>query len=71
MDAANILVIEDDEIVARTIERSLRSDDFRVTLAGSGVDGLKVSPPAGSRSDHPGCHHAGDGWIYGLPGNAQ
>ena len=43
MDAANILVIEDDEIVARTIERSLRSDDFRVTLAGSGVDGLKVA----------------------------
>lgn len=39
----NILVIEDDDIVARTIERSLRGHEFRVTLANSGVDGLKTA----------------------------
>lgn len=43
MEPANILVIEDDDIVARTIERSLRGDEFRVTLAGSGVEGLKLA----------------------------
>ena len=41
MEPAYILVIEDDDIVARTIERSLRSEDFRVTLTSSGVEGLK------------------------------
>jgi two-component system, OmpR family, response regulator RpaA len=41
MEPANILVIEDDDIVARTIERSLRGDEFHVELASSGVDGLK------------------------------
>jgi two-component system alkaline phosphatase synthesis response regulator PhoP/two-component system response regulator RpaA len=41
METANILVIEDDEIVARTIERSLRGNEFRVSLASSGVEGLK------------------------------
>jgi len=39
----NILVIEDDEIVARTIERSLRGNEFKVTIANSGVEGLKVA----------------------------
>jgi len=43
MDTVNILVIEDDEIVARTIERSLRGHEFRVTIANSGVEGLKVA----------------------------
>ena len=43
MDLANILVIEDDDIVARTIERSLRSEEFRVDLASSGVEGLKAA----------------------------
>lgn len=43
MDPATILVIEDDEIVARTIERSLRSEEFRATLASSGVEGLKAA----------------------------
>lgn len=42
-DPAHILVIEDDDIVARTIERSLRGDDFRVTLTNSGVEGLKAA----------------------------
>ncbi len=43
MDLANILVIEDDDIVARTIERSLRGEEFRVDLAASGVEGLKAA----------------------------
>lgn len=43
MEPAHILVIEDDDIVARTIERSLRGDEFRVTLSGSGVEGLKAA----------------------------
>jgi two-component system, OmpR family, response regulator RpaA len=41
MESAHVLVIEDDDIVARTIERSLRGDEFRVTLTHSGVEGLK------------------------------
>jgi DNA-binding response OmpR family regulator len=48
METKNILVIEDDEIVARTIERSLRGNEFHITLASSGVKGLKIarrSPP--------------------------
>jgi two-component system, OmpR family, response regulator RpaA len=40
MEPAKILVIEDDYIVARTIERSLRSDEFCVTLASRGEKGL-------------------------------
>jgi two-component system, OmpR family, response regulator RpaA len=43
MEPANILVIEDDDIVARTIERSLRGGDFKVTLTNSGVEGLKAA----------------------------
>lgn len=43
MEPANILVIEDDVIVARTIERSLRGDEFKVTVANSGVEGLKIA----------------------------
>ncbi len=43
MEPAYILVIEDDDIVARTIERSLRGDEFRVVLANSGVEGLKAA----------------------------
>jgi DNA-binding response OmpR family regulator len=39
----SILVIEDDEIVARTIERSLRGQDFKVTTAASGVEGLRMA----------------------------
>jgi len=45
----DILVIEDDEIVARTIERSLRGHEFRVSVARSGVQGLQAArrePPA-------------------------
>jgi DNA-binding response OmpR family regulator len=40
---ANILVIEDDEIVARTVERCLRTGDYRVRVAGTGVEGLQLA----------------------------
>lgn len=43
METVNILVIEDDEIVARTIERCLRGGEFRIRLANSGVEGLRVA----------------------------
>jgi DNA-binding response OmpR family regulator len=43
MASANILVVEDDDIVARTIERCLRGNDFRITLASTGVEGLQVA----------------------------
>ncbi|MFN3309732.1 MAG: response regulator transcription factor, partial [Anaerolineales bacterium] len=43
MSAKNVLVVEDDEIVARTIERSLRGEEFKITVANSGVEGLKVA----------------------------
>lgn len=43
METAHILVIEDDDIVARTIERSLRGEEFRVLLTNSGVEGLKAA----------------------------
>lgn len=36
-------MIEDDDIVARTIERSLRGHEFRVFLAASGIEGLKAA----------------------------
>jgi DNA-binding response OmpR family regulator len=41
MEPAHILVIEDDEIVARTIKRSLRSENFPVEVATNGLEGLK------------------------------
>ncbi len=41
MEPIDILVVEDDEIVARTIERTLRGQEFRVTVANSGVQGLQ------------------------------
>ncbi len=43
MDPANILVIEDDELVSKTIERCLRGNEYRVRLAGSGVEGLQAA----------------------------
>jgi DNA-binding response OmpR family regulator len=38
---AHILVIDDDEIVARSVELSLRRNDFLVSVAHTGVEGLK------------------------------
>ncbi|HEX2994336.1 MAG TPA: response regulator transcription factor [Anaerolineales bacterium] len=43
MRASNILIIEDDEIVARTIERCLRGKEFHVNVANSGVAGLRAA----------------------------
>jgi len=43
VEPAHVLVIEDDDIVARTIERSLRGEEFRVLLTSSGVEGLKAA----------------------------
>jgi DNA-binding response OmpR family regulator len=43
MKSAYILIIEDDEMVARTIERSLRSEDFKLASANNGEDGLKLA----------------------------
>ena len=43
METVNILVIEDDEIVARTVERSLRGNNYHVFTANSGVEGLKIA----------------------------
>lgn len=43
MEEVNILLIEDDNIVARTVERSLRGNEFRVTIANSGIEGLKFA----------------------------
>ncbi|MER3458089.1 MAG: DNA-binding response regulator [Chloroflexota bacterium] len=40
---SDILVVDDDEIVARTIERSLRHPDFHVTVAHSGVEALQMA----------------------------
>lgn len=41
MEEANILVVDDDEIVARTIERALRTGGFKVSVVHSGVEALQ------------------------------
>lgn len=41
MEQTSILVIEDDEIVGRTIERCLRGGEFHVRVANSGYEGLR------------------------------
>ncbi|MEI6289413.1 MAG: response regulator transcription factor [Chloroflexota bacterium] len=43
MGVSNILVIEDDEIVAKTIERCLRGGEYHVQMANTGVAGLKAA----------------------------
>ena len=43
MEQANILVIEDDDIVSRTIERCLRRENYKVALASTGVEGLQLA----------------------------
>ncbi len=40
---SHILVIEDDYLVARTIERSLGGDEFRITLASRGEKGIFIA----------------------------
>lgn len=43
MTTYNILVIEDDNLVARTIERCLRGNEFHVQVVNTGVAGLKAA----------------------------
>lgn len=43
MEPAKILVIEDDDIVARTVERSLRGEEFQVTRTNRGAEGLALA----------------------------
>ena len=43
MDQKSILVIEDDDIVAQTIEHCLRRENFRVILARTGIEGLQLA----------------------------
>ena len=71
MSTYDILVIEDDEIVARTIERSLRNQEFKVTAAASGIEGLKMRAQPAARPGDSGCHHAGYGWVRSLSRDAR
>ncbi len=41
MSTAHILIIEDDVLVSRTVERSLNSGEFQISLADNGLEGLK------------------------------
>ncbi|MEI7846846.1 MAG: response regulator transcription factor [Chloroflexota bacterium] len=43
MDVSNILIIEDDDIVAKTIERCLRGSEYHVQMANTGVAGLRAA----------------------------
>jgi DNA-binding response OmpR family regulator len=43
MSPSNILVIEDDSLVARTIERCLRGSEYHVQVVNTGVAGLKAA----------------------------
>lgn len=43
MPASNILVIEDDTLVARTIERRLRGGEYHVQVVNTGVAGLRAA----------------------------
>jgi DNA-binding response OmpR family regulator len=43
MSTAHILIIEDDDLVSRTIERSLSSNDFQISLADNGLEGIKTA----------------------------
>ena len=43
MTQSNILIIDDDEIVSRTVERCLRLENLNVSIANSGVEGLKTA----------------------------
>lgn len=43
MESIKTLIIEDDQIVAKTIERCLRGKDFRVQVTNSGIEGLQAA----------------------------
>lgn len=53
MRPAHILVIEDDSIVSRTIERSLDKEQFRVTVANRGDKGLLMARSLVEQGDRP------------------
>lgn len=41
--SAYILIVEDDDLVARTIDRSLRTNEFKTALATNGDEGLRMA----------------------------
>ncbi len=43
MPTYNILIIEDDAIVAKTIERCLRGNEYRVQVVNTGIAGLRAA----------------------------
>jgi len=43
MSISHILIIEDDDLVSRTVERSLSEEQFKISLADNGMDGLKMA----------------------------
>jgi len=43
IDKHNVLVVDDEQLVAGSIERALRSNDFGVSVANSGVEGLNLA----------------------------
>lgn len=43
MSTAHILIIEDDDLVARTVERSLSDDEFQISLADNGQEGIQLA----------------------------
>ena len=43
MSTAHILIIEDDDLVSRTVERSLSGNDYQISLADNGLDGIKTA----------------------------
>ena len=40
---ALILVIDDDDLVSRTLQRALKIYDYQVMTASSGIEGLQLS----------------------------
>ena len=49
MEHVDVLVVDDEEMVARSIERTLRGHEFKITVANSGVQALQTArrkPPA-------------------------
>ena len=72
MEPKLIQIIEDDDIVARTIERVLRSYKYRVNVSNSGVNGLQSA-----RREIPDLvlldviMPGMDGWIHSLPRNEK
>ncbi len=49
MEHVDVVVVDDEEMVARSIERTLRGHEFKITVANSGVQALQTArrkPPA-------------------------